>query len=116
MMTWNKDPASQTLGMFEFLVLLSLRAMDKKSSAKEIHQHMMTRCKREYSFSAVRTTLSRLNAKGFVERHNGSPIVFEIHHGGQRAIDGSLQSIERIKMRPRIRKRVLTRVKPGTKS
>lgn len=62
-----------SLGEFEQLILLALVRLRDDAYGATVHQEVQKRTRRPISISAVYTTLDRLEAKGLLESHIGTP-------------------------------------------
>jgi DNA-binding PadR family transcriptional regulator len=93
------------LGEFEQLVLLALIRLRENAYGMPIRREIADRTERDVSVGAIYTTLDRLEAKGFVSSHKGSPTperggrakrYFKIEAPGLRALNQSRQTLERM--------------------
>ena len=93
---------STNLGELEQLVLLAIARLGDDAYGVTVRKEIATRAKRTLSLGSVYTTLSRLDAKGFVASHLGEPTPerggrrkkhFVITAPGRRALHRSMQAI-----------------------
>ena len=90
------------LGDSSSLVLLALLRLGDEGYGVAVQREIAGRTARNVSFATVYTTLSRLEAKGFVATRQGEPTperggrrkkYFAISAPGKRALQGSLRAI-----------------------
>jgi DNA-binding PadR family transcriptional regulator len=70
-----------TLGAFEELVLLAVRALDGEAYGAALQRTLERETRRPVSLGAVHTVLERLEAKGYIESTESNPTA---ERGGRR--------------------------------
>ena len=90
------------LGELEQLILLAIARVGDDAYGVTVRREIALRTRRDLSFGSVYTTLSRLEAKGFVTSRLGDPTPerggrrkkhYVISAGGRRALQRSLRAI-----------------------
>ena len=93
------------LGEFEQLVLLALLRLDRNAYGVTVWEELSERSGRDVSLSAVYTTLTRLEEKGFVASRLGEPTperggrrkkFFRLEPRGGRALTASHETYRRM--------------------
>jgi len=91
-----------TLGELEQLVLLAIARLGDDAYGVTVRREIAVRTRRDLSFGSVYTTLTRLEAKGFVASRVGAPTPerggrrkkhYLISAAGRRALHRSLNAI-----------------------
>ncbi len=93
---------SASLGELEQLVLLAIARLGDDAYGVTVRREITARTRRDLSFGSVYTTLTRLEAKGFVASHLGDPTPerggrrkkhYVISAAGRRTLQRSLHAI-----------------------
>jgi PadR family transcriptional regulator PadR len=97
---------SDRLGVFEQLILLALVRLGANAYGMTIRQEIESRTGQTTSLGAVYITLDRLERKGYVSSHGGSPAperqgrarrFFRIESPGEHALTQALDAVDRMR-------------------
>ena len=72
-MQGRENKVLDPLGEFEAFVLYAVLRLGDDAYGMSIHRELENTAKRRCSFGALYTTLDRLEGKGYVSSHTGSP-------------------------------------------
>ena len=93
------------LGELEQVVLLAVLRVGKGAYGVPVHDEIRRRAARDLALGTIYKTLSRLEAKGFVESYTGDPTperggrrtrCYVVTIAGKRALQASLRSLRRM--------------------
>ncbi|MGD9891424.1 MAG: PadR family transcriptional regulator [Dehalococcoidia bacterium] len=97
---------SDRLGVFEQLILLALVRLGTNAYGMTIRREIESRTGQSTSLGAVYITLDRLERKGYVRSHDGSPAAerqwrarrfFQIEPPGEHALIQALDAVDRMR-------------------